>query len=415
MTDKKVQTDSYKGVRDFYPEDLFVQEYIFKIMSETAESFGYEKYDASVLEYSDLYKAKSGEEIVNEQTYSFLDRGERDVTLRPEMTPTVARMVAKKRRELSYPLRLYSIPNLFRYERPQKGRLREHWQLNVDFFGIDTLDAEAEVISLGAKIMEKMGAKSEDYVVKINDRKLIEKIYEEAGLDEDQAYKISKLIDKKNKISEEEFENETKKVAGKNTEFILNALTENKPNQTIEKLLQNLEGLGIKNAIFDITVMRGFDYYTGIVFEFFDTNPENNRALFGGGRYDHLLDIFGVEPISTVGFGMGDVTARDFLESRNMLPEYIPKTAIYICPITENISVINDMASRLRKSGINTAIDYSDKKLGDKIKTAVKKQIPFALVVGDDEIESGKFKVKDLKNEKEEELDLDTLISYFNK
>lgn len=415
MNNKKVSTDNYKGVRDFYPEDLFVQEYIFEKMSKVAENFGYEKYDASVLEYTELYKAKSGEEIVNEQTYSFVDRGGRDVTLRPEMTPTVARMVAKKRRELSYPLRLYSIPNLFRYERPQKGRLREHWQLNVDVFGIDTLDAEIETIKIGVKIMEELGAKSANFIIKINDRNLINDIYRELGLDDTQSYKLSKLIDKINKITEEDFNFAVKELLRDKFERFIEIFNNPKANEGIETLLKKLEKAGIKNAVFDISLMRGFDYYTGIVFEFFDTNPENNRSLFGGGRYDKLLDIFGVEPISTVGFGMGDVTARDFLESRDLIPKYIPATKIYICPITENKDEVEKIATKLRESGINTAVDYSDKKIRDKIKIAVKKSIPFVIIVGDNEIKSKKLKVKDLTNEKEEEMDIETLVSYFKK
>ena len=168
---KKLSLEPYKGTRDFYPEDQFVQNYIFGVWRKVAESYGYLEYGASILEETDLYRAKTGEEIVNEQTYSFTDRGGRDVTIRPEMTPTVARMVAQKRKELSFPLRWYSIPNLFRYERPQRGRLREHWQLNCDMFGVDSIDADVEIISLAYDIMKAFGAKDENFEIRINDRK----------------------------------------------------------------------------------------------------------------------------------------------------------------------------------------------------------------------------------------------------
>src|SRR4051812_4163166 len=167
-TSKSLSTEPYKGVRDFYPEDMFIENYIFDIMRKTVEQFGYMEYGASILEPTELYKAKSGDEIVNEQTYSFKDRGDRDVTLRPEMTPTVTRMVAARKKELSFPLRWYSIPNLFRYEKPQRGRLREHFQLNVDLFGVDNANAEVEVISLASSIMKNFGAKSESFSIKIN-------------------------------------------------------------------------------------------------------------------------------------------------------------------------------------------------------------------------------------------------------
>ena len=156
MSDKsKLSTESYKGVRDFYPEEMFIQNHIYKIWKKVVESFGYSEYTASLLESAELYKAKSGEEIVNEQTYTFTDRGGREVTLRPEMTPTVARMVAGREKNLIFPLHWYSIPNLFRYEKPQRGRLREHWQLNVDLFGVDSVDADIEIITIAHQIMTK--------------------------------------------------------------------------------------------------------------------------------------------------------------------------------------------------------------------------------------------------------------------
>src|ERR1035437_5168828 len=173
---KKLSTEPYKGVRDFYPADMAVQNYIFDIWKKTTESFGYEEYGASVLEPADMYKAKSGDEIVNEHTYTFIDRGEREVTLRPEMTPTVARMVAAKKRQLVFALRWYSIPNLFRYEQPQRGRVREHWQLNVDLFGIEGITSDVEVISLAYKVMKNFGAKDEEFEIRVNSRKLLEKI-----------------------------------------------------------------------------------------------------------------------------------------------------------------------------------------------------------------------------------------------
>ena len=182
MTDKKLSTESYKGVRDFYPDDMAVQRYMFEVWRMTAEQFGFQEYDASVLEPADLYRNKTSTEIVNEQTYTFTDRGNREVTLRPEMTPTVARMVAGRRRELSFPVRWYSIPNLFRYERMQRGRLREHWQLNVDLFGVSSILAELEVISMAYDIMKKFGADEKDFEIRINSRNFLDDVFKKINI-----------------------------------------------------------------------------------------------------------------------------------------------------------------------------------------------------------------------------------------
>src|SRR3989338_5251514 len=204
---ENLSTDNYKGVRDFYPADQAIQNYIFGVMRKVAERFGYVEYNASVLEPSEIYRAKTGEEIVNEQTYTFKDRGEREVTLRPEMTPTVARMVAAKRRELVFPLRWYSIPNLFRYEKPQRGRLREHWQLNADIFGVDSIYAEVEIISMASEIMRKFGVKDSQFEIRINSRKITNYILKTLmGLSDVDSAKIAKIIDKKGKVDGETFE-----------------------------------------------------------------------------------------------------------------------------------------------------------------------------------------------------------------
>ncbi len=418
----EIGTDSYKGVRDFYPEEMFIQKYIFTKMREVVEKYGYVEYGASVLEPTELYKAKSGEEIVNDQTYSFKDRGDRDVTLRPEMTPTVARMVAAKRRELAFPLRWYSIPNLFRYEKPQRGRLREHWQLNVDVFGVTTINAEVEIMTIAYRLMESFGALRTDFELKVNSRKTLDFVLKEIyKLSDKNAYALTKLIDRKNKIEAAEFLSEAKKILKDKTEEFITLLSfrnpvefkkfaEDKHNSDVAGIddiiaLQSaLNNVGISTT-FDPTLARGFDYYTGIVFEVFDTNSENRRALFGGGRYDDLLSVFGSDKVPAVGFGMGDVTIRDFLEVRNLLPKYAPTARVSISPVNEtNIPDAMRLADELRTQGINVAIDVSGKKLGDQIKGAVKQSIPFVLVVGDDEVASGIFPLKELASGKEEKV-----------
>lgn len=416
---KKIGTESYKGVRDFYPQDMFIQNYIFQVMRKAVESFGYNEYGASILEPADLYKAKTGDEIVKEQTYTFKDRGDREVTLRPEMTPTVARMVATKKREFSFPLRWYSIPNLFRYEQPQKGRLREHWQLNADIFGVEGIEAEIEIISIARAIMKGFGLKDDNYEIRVNDRKIMNYILDDfLSLSPSESHAISKIIDKKDKMSREDFAEKVCSVVGgksdellkllhsKNLEDFISLLPEkarsHKGVLEIKELQERLAEIGIKNTVFSPTLMRGFDYYTGIVFEIFDTNPENRRAIFGGGRYDDLLNIFGDEKIPAVGFGMGDVTTRDVLQTYNLLPEYKPATNLYICVLEEKYqNYAIKLAQKLRGDGIDVAIDYSGKKAGDQIKYADKNQIPFIICVGENEVKNEEFKVKNLKSGEE--------------
>lgn len=258
----KLETVPYKGVRDFYPEDMAIQNYIFSVWRKVAEEANYLEYSASILEYADLYRSKSGDEIVNEQMYVFTDKGDREVALRPEMTPSLARMIAARRKGLKLPLRWYSIPNCFRYERPQRGRKREHWQLNCDVMGVAGFEGDVEIISIAYKIMKEFGADDNSFEIRLNNS----------------SGNISDLENIKNKLEE----------------------------------------LGIKNTKIDPSLARGQTYYTGTVFEIFDTNGENNRSLCGGGRYDNLLQMFEVESLPTVGFGMGDITIRDFLETHKL-------------------------------------------------------------------------------------------------
>ena len=413
----KLSTEPYKGVRDFYPEDQFIQNYIFGIWSKTLESYGYQNYNASPLEPAELYKAKSGEEIVNEQTYTFTDRGDREVTLRPEMTPTVARLVAARRRELSFPLRFYSIPNVFRYERPQRGRLREHFQLNVDVFGLSNVYADIELIAISAAIMKNFGATSSDFQIKISSRRLLNALFTDwYEMTEDQSIKMQKLIDKKKKMSSEDFEQKSTEIIGKPFEFL--NLEKTNPQyeeamafpsiksakEELDVVIMQLKARGIDNVVYDETLIRGFDYYNGIVFEVFDTNPENNRSVFGGGRYDNLLSLFGEENMSCAGFGMGDVTIRDFLEVRNLLPKYTPSADVMICPLEEDYSVMEyteEVSKILRQQEINVDVNYSFKQLGDQIKSATKKQIPYCIIIGKDEAESKSYKIKDLSTGEE--------------
>jgi histidyl-tRNA synthetase len=408
----KLSTDPYKGVRDFYPEDQAVFAHIARTMREVVERFGFEEYNASILEPSELYKSKGveNEEIVNEQTYTFTDRGEREVTLRPEMTPTVARMVAGRRRELGWPLRWYSIANFFRYERPQRGRLREFWQLNVDIFGSKSFAADAEIIAVAHDIMLALGASETDFIIKLGSRSYLDMLIQENKLDDAQAKKLRGLLDRRNKISKEEFEKGLGEV-GVSADLLA---TTNVP-QDVEQVLELLREMGVGNAAFDPSIVRGFDYYTGVVFELYDTHPENTRALFGGGRYDNLLALFDAEAVPAVGAAAGDETLKNFLESHGLLPQYLPNAEVYIAVVTpEYVAGAISLANTLRKASVAVSIDFGEKKLADQIKTASKHHIPSLIVVGEDELKNDLFKIKNLETGEETALPKNELSAYFS-
>lgn len=400
---KKLETSPYKGVRDFYPDDMWVQAYIFEIWSIVAESFGYERYDASVLEPSELFKVKSGDEIVSEQTYTFIDKGDREVSLRPEMTPSVARMVSAKRRELAFPLRWYSIPNLFRYERPQRGRLREHWQLNCDIFGVEDTAADVEIMLLADAVMRGFGAERSLYTIHVNHMGALIEAFAALDIEENKHTPIRKLLDQKNKRAT--FEADFEELAGISYGAFEETVAKTAAAKTLRDVITELASYGVLNVVVDPAIVRGQEYYTGIVFEVFDVASENNRAMFGGGRYDELMDLFGAEETPAVGFGMGDVTIRDFLLTHDLLPERPAKTDLFIA--TFDVSYIphaQKLAERLREGGINVSVNLTKKKVGDQLGLADRQGIPYALVLGEDELKSGTYTVKDLSTGKSETL-----------
>ncbi len=434
MSENFLPTESYKGVRDFYPKDMAIQRYIFNSWSKTAEIFGFEKYDASILEPADLYKAKGAEneEMVNQQTYTFIDRGEREVTLRPEMTPTVARLVAGKRRELNFPLRWYSIPNLFRYERPQRGRLREHWQLNCDIFGADHFTADVELIALAYQTLIDFGATPDMFEIRLNNRKILSADFargaQKYGVDlkDEQILKISRLIDRIEKINPSDFEKQMVDILGNDefSKYLLERLTSDMDDEVIHKteefedlkfVYDGLINLGIKNIKVDLSLMRGFDYYTGTIFEIFDKHPGGTkRAMLGGGRYDNLTAMFSSDKISGVGFGMGDVTMRDFLETHNLLPAKINTAPeLMIIPLETKFNLEGEKIAQIfRQREIKTAVDISENKLSKKISDASLSGVPYVMVIGEDELSSLTFSLKNLSLGTTESGSIDTLLNH---
>lgn len=399
-----LSTNPYKGVRDFYPSDMAVQQYIFDMWADTAERFGYERYDASVLEPSALYKAKGAEnaEMVNEQTYTFTDRGNREVTLRPEMTPTVARMIAGKARELPFPVRWYSIPNLFRYERAQRGRLREHWQLNVDMFGAPGYLSDVEIIQLAHQIFLDFGATEDMFEILINNRATMTHAYAALGIqDTDTVTAITRLNDKKDKISTDEYLAALTAITNDEalTQSIKRMIESKDPGDN--QVVATLKDLGINNVRIDRSLARGFDYYTGTIFEIKDTHPDNNRSLLGGGRYDNLTGLFGGEPVTGIGFGFGDVTMRDFLVTHDLMPKDVsitaPAFAILSMDTDQNLAAMQ-IAQTIRKTGLSVSVDTSDRKIGKKFASALTAGVIYTITVGEDELSSGTFTLKHLES-----------------
>jgi len=424
-----LSTQPYKGSRDFYPDDKRVQNYIFAKWAQISQRYGYEDYGAPILEPYELYAAKSGQELVNEESYLFTDRGGRQVMIRPEMTPSVSRMVAARRQELAYPVRWYSIANFMRYQRPQRGRQREFWQLNADIFGVETIDAEIEIITMADEIMKTFGATDKMYAIKINSRHLVNFLMAEyLELDVVQSQLMMKLFDRKDKILPEEFRDQAveifdadkakeglRKVAALFSAKTMGDLPKEILNSSaivqVQTLFTLLREHGVKTATFDIGLMRGLDYYTDIVFEVFDTNPENPRSLFGGGRYDGLVGLFGVEPLSAVGFAPGATTMQDFLETHKLLPKLQTKTEVYVAVLGDALKGAQKLATRLRSEGVNTELDITGRKLDKQIKTAVKKGIPFLLFAGQKELDEEIYTLKDVQKETEEKLAFERLVA----
>ena len=422
----KLNLNPYKGMRDFYPEDQKIFNYIFDNLKEVVRSFGYKQYNAPMIESEELYLSKSSQEIVNEQTYSFLDRGNRKVVIRPEMTPSVARMVAAKRKSLNYPLRWYSVPNLLRYERPQNGRFREHWQLNVDIFGEDSVLAEIELLEVIYNIFKKFKASINDYTIRINSRILIENILDDLGVSKDNYLDVFRIIDKKNKIDSKSFKEELAKFI-KNSKDIDNLLqflainsldqipTKYKEGPSYKNLNKIFTYLKLPNLVFDTSIIRGFDYYTDIVFEVTDNDPNNNRSIMGGGRYDHLIEQLEEDKLPIVGFGLGDSSFLNFLRAHNLIPELKNHQTLGVLLIGDVYGGCFDLLNQLRDNNIDTVINFSNTKIGQKIKWALREDLRYAIIVGENELKMNKYNLKDLTNSTQQELTIEEIIKTINK
>lgn len=417
----------YIGSRDFYPEETRFRNWMFSIQKELCSLYGYREYGAPILELMDLYRSKSSEEIVNEQLYSFTDRGDREVAIRPEMTPTLARMVAAKKNEIPFPARWFSIANFMRYERPGRGRLREFYQLNVDLLGVSGPSADAEILSIAGDLLRSYGAPESSFELRVSDRRFFDSFFKD--LPQEKRRELGRLLDKREKIGQEAFARELETLnpepafSNRVEQFLKlsiddlkklvgsGELEESSVNHFIE-LNEIMQALGRGNDFrFDPGIIRGFDYYTGLIFEINDTHPENRRALFGGGRYDRLLGLFGKEDIPAVGFGMGDVTLENFLEGHGLIPAHLTEPAGNFIALMDPSLLPETMAlaERLRKNGIPIEVSLEAQgKLKKQFQLAEKKGYRKLLLLGSEELEKKIVRVKDLVTGEQIDVPLET-------
>ncbi|MES0489064.1 MAG: histidine--tRNA ligase [Leptospirales bacterium] len=430
----KISTKPYRGSRDFYPDEMRFRSWVFEKLSTVVESFGFEKIDAPLIEPIEIYLAKTSEEIVSQQIYSFTDRGGRNVAIRPEMTPTVARMVAGKIMELPKPIRWYSIPNLWRYERPGRGRLREHWQLNADIFGAKNEEhVDIEIVQLAIELLKSFGADETQFKLYLNHRQILNDVFENIiALKPEIWANVSRIMDKKEKISEQEYTeflteqglNETQiSILNEYMNSGLDFITKNSEKigpsgEAFLNVISALEKLGYQKYIeYNPGVVRGFDYYTGLVFEVFDSHPDNARSLFGGGRYDNLVGTFSKQSINAVGFGMGDVTFAEFLKLHNLIPETNRKTQIYFASFAEKELRIESLklAMDLRNKGYFVENCSGDKKLTRQFEEANAKSIPVVLLQGEQEVQDKTIAIKNMSTGEQTTVPIETLENELEK
>lgn len=421
---KKLSNQELKGTSDWFPEEFLLRKYIFDTWRKVCLRYGFEEYLSPLLESADIYRAKSGEDIGGKELLVFRDLGNRELAVRPEMTPSVVRMVSKTYRSATKPLKYFSIANFFRNEKPQRGRNREFWQLNCDIFGSNDLRSDEEILKLALDIVLEFDPPADSFVLKINSRKLLEALFSLFSLDESKKLDFFRILDKRNKLKTEDFNFRLESI-GLNKEQIkdLNdfmlAEGANNFSQVLKKypaiqdsydeikgIINSLSKLGYADLIeFDPGIIRGFDYYDGIVFEVLDRHPDNNRAMFGGGRYNGLANIFGEDDFPAIGFAPGDESMRIFLESWGMVDEIIKKDKdlLYLPLLSQKLIYETDsLAKKLRLKNENVLIGFEEQKLSKALDFANKKKANKVVIFAEEEFSQGVYKIKDMKTGKEE-------------
>jgi histidyl-tRNA synthetase len=423
-----MQTQALPGFRDFYPDDLALRTHIFRIWRTVAARYGFEEYDGPPLEPLDLYTAKSGEEIVG-QLYNFTDKGDRQVALRPEMTPSLARMVAAQAGKLRKPIRWFSIPQLFRYERQQRGRLREHFQLNCDLIGEPGALADAEVIALAIDVLRAFGLGAQDVRVRLSDRRVLTALLRHRRVPTAGMTKAYEFIDKIERLRKDQIEEFASRVEAfaPATVFDLQEISRIRGWDSLERELgqsaeltrtgshlretyESLAAMGLAEFVeVDLTIVRGLAYYTGVVFEVFDTG-RTLRAICGGGRYDDLLDAVGGVQLPAAGFGMGDVVLAELLRRKELVPAQGSSIDVFLAFITpEDVPHVLALAHQLREGGLRVEYALAPQGVGKQLKLADSRNVRLAVVLGPDERVRGEAVIKDLRSGSQESVSLNSI------
>ena len=414
-----------KGTRDFFPDEMRLRNWLFEVWRNVSEQAGFEEYDTCVLEHEELYVRKTGDEI-SKQLYSFEDKGGRRLSLRPEMTPSLARLVLQQEKSLSFPIKWFSMPQCFRYERMTKGRRREHFQWNADIIGQHEVVAEAEILMLLISACESMGLSTNDFRVFINDRRILNAILSQINVPQVLHSEVMVIMDKRDKIPPEalskmlEAMRMTTKQVGQLNEYLsksdLEELRENLKNtegiEDLQHLMKLMETAGYKNYLqFDISIVRGLSYYTGAVFEV--NSPEKqHRAICGGGRYDSLLSTYGGETVPAVGFGFGDVVVLDVLKELERFPELPRKLDYTIIPFAnEQIGTALKIAAELRLQGSTVDCNFSMKKMKKMMQQAHESGAAKAILLFPDELSDDKVVIRDMQLHEQKPVRITDLFS----
>jgi histidyl-tRNA synthetase len=410
-----------KGTRDFFPELMQTRQWLASKIIKVSEAFGYQPYEGPYIEKLELYAAKSGDELVKEQAFCFEDRGGEFVTLRPELTPTLARMVAQKQRQLAFPLRWYQFGPFWRYERPQRGRTREFFQWNIDLLGVNSAIADAEMICICAAFFESVGLTPDTTKIQINHRGLMDGEINRLGIEPDQKKDVFRLIDRRGKMDETAWRKYAADLGLKNNQ--INGISDLLMNHDLWKTSEDLtmindvvKAAGYETYVeFSPTIIRGLDYYTGTVFEAMDIR--GGRALLGGGHYDNLISDVGGETLPGVGFAMGDVMISVVLEDYGLLPDYEGLSDTVMVTIFDETTQAASLtlASTLRSHGLKVCVYPECEKLVKQFKYADRMGMAVALVLGPDEIANGKVAVKDLQTREQVEVSADIIVETLKK
>ncbi len=408
-----------KGTRDFYPEDFAFREWLYGKIKEVSYIFGYQEFDGPEIEYLDLYADKTSQEILKEQVFTLKDRDGRDLALRPELTPTLSRMIAQKSQQMQKPIRWFSFGRAWRYEQPQKGRGREFFQWEIDILGVETPEADAEIIAIAATFFQKLGLTAEEVVIRVSDRSYFDQVLSEVGIDKAKFMPLLRIVDRKEKISQEEFE-QALQGEGLNPEQItkLNDYFTNpdySKSPSLSRLFTTLKAYpGVIDYVqYDPTIARGFEYYTGTVFEAWDKTGGLRRALFGGGRFDNLTATLGGEKIAATGMAPGDMPIRVLLEQFQKMPELKPVTAQVLVTVfsEELFSQSLQLSSMLRESKITTEL-WPDptSKLDKQLKYADQRGIDYVVIIGPEEAQANQVVLKNLQQRTQETVSFDQLV-----